>query len=361
MAASVFANDQSSRPTVFGRIFPPDNDWLARAPKEDTLLPDLPIIDTHHHLWDLPNFRYLFEEFLADAMTGHKLIGTVFADCFAMYRADGPVHMRPVGETEFALGVAAMSASGCYGPARVAAGMFGAADLNLGSAIEEVLQAHIAAGNGRFKGIRFATTWDASEDVISSNPGTRAHMLLEPKIRQALRKLADLKLSYDAWVYFTQLDELANTASALPDLLIIMDHCGGPLGYGPYARNKEENFARWRAGIREVARHPNVFCKLGGVLGRGAAFDYIHAERPPTSEHLAALWRPWFETCIEAFGAERCMFESNFPVDKMGVSYATLWNTFKRICAGASDTELKWLFAGTARRAYRLESEFPAI
>ncbi len=354
MNATLF-DATSKRPTEFGRIFPPDPEWLARQEPEEILFPDLPIIDPHHHLWDLPGLRYMLDDLVADAGSGHNVVGTVFADCLSMYRADGPAHFRPVGETEFALGVSAMSRSGQFGPTRAVAGIVGHADLGLGAAVEDVLQAHVQAGNGRFKGIRFAASWDASPAITNSHPGSRPHMLAEPNVREGLRKLAGMGLTYDSWTYFTQLDELADAADAVPDLRIIMNHCGGPLGYGPYGQDKDAHFNRWKAGVLAVAQRPNVVCKLGGVLGRGAAYDYIHAAVPPTSQELAEAWRPWFETCIEAFGPSRCMFESNFPVEKMGTGWAVLWNAFKRIAARASEDERRELFAGTARRVYQLE------
>jgi len=342
-------------PTQYGRIHPPDEAWLARAPREPILEPDLPIIDTHHHLWVRPNHRYLLDELLADLRTGHHVVATVFLECHSMYRADGPVEMRPVGETEFVAGTAAMSDSGQYGPTRVAAGIVGFADLTLGERVEPVLQAHIRAGGGRFRGVRHSTAWDASPIIGTFGIATGPHGMQGKEFRAGLARLTALGLSLDAWVFHPQLADAVELARSVPDANIIMGHVGGPLGYGPYTGKRDEVFAAWKAGILELATCPNVTMKLGGMMMRLAAFDYGAAAAPISSEGLATLWRPYIEPCIERFGANRCMFESNFPVDKMGIGYGPLWNALKRIAAGASADEKLALFSGTARRAYRLQ------
>lgn len=344
----------SKEPTRFGRIFAPDDAWLARQPREPVLDPDLPIIDTHHHLWHRPDHRYLLDEFLADVRTGHNVVATVFVECNAMYRADGPAEMRPVGQTEFVAGVAAMSASGAYGPVRVAAGIVGFADLTLGDRVEAVLEAHVRAGGGRFRGVRHPGGWDASDVIGNSHAITAPHLFRRPDFRAGLRRLTALGLSFDAWLFHPQLADIIDLARAFPDANIIMGHVGGPLGYGPYGARRDEVFASWKASMTELAKCPNVTLKLGGMLMRLAAFDYKTMEAPPSSAELAAFWGPYMGTCIELFGPDRCMFESNFPVEKMGTGYATLWNAFKRIAAGASADEKLALFSGTARRAYRL-------
>jgi predicted TIM-barrel fold metal-dependent hydrolase len=343
------------RPTRFGRIRPPDPAWLARAPAEAILEPDLSIVDTHHHLWQRPDHRYLLDELLADLRTGHAVAATVFVECHAMYRAAGPPELRAVGETEFVAGVAAMSDSGLYGPARVAAGIVGFADLTLGDRVEPVLEAHLRAGGGRFRGVRHAAAWDASEVIGNSATATGPGLMQRADFRAGLARLTALGLSLDAWVFHPQLADAVDLARACPSATIVVGHCGGPLGYGPYAGRRDEVFAAWHAAITELARCENVTMKLGGMMMRLAAYDYGAAAAPPSSAELAALWRPWIEHCIERFGARRCMFESNFPVDKMGIGYAALWNAFKRIAAGASPDEKLALFSGTARRVYRLE------
>ena len=342
----------------FGRIYRPDEAWLARCTPEGVLDPDIPIIDTHHHLWERADHRYLLPELLADLASGtpgatHNVIATVFLQCHAMYRAQGPEEMRPVGETEFVAGVAAMSDSGGYGKTHVAAGIVGFADLTLGDRVEPVLEAHVRAGGGRFRGVRHSGNWDA--DPVIGNGASGPDIYRRADFRAGLARLAALGLSLDAWVFHTQLEDVIELARAYPATNIVMGHVGGVLGYGPYAGRRDEVFAAWKPRIAELARCPNVTMKLGGMMMRSALCDYPRAERPPSSEELAALWRPYMETCIERFGARRCMFESNFPVEKMGIGWVPLWNAFKRIAAGASAEEKQALFAGTARRVYRLE------
>lgn len=341
-------------PTRYGRIHMPDEAWLAKLPREPVLDPDLPIIDTHHHLWDRGGYRYLLHELVADIGSGHNVVATVFVQCNAMYRAGGPAEMRPVGETEFVAGVAAMSESGGYGPCRVAAGIVGYADLALGDRVEPVLEAHLRAGGGRFRGVRQQGAWDASEVIGNSRPDTGPGLYRRADFRAGLRRLTRLGLALDAWLFHPQLADVVDLARAAPDATIILGHVGGPLGYGPYAGRRDEVFAAWKAAMTELARCPNVTLKLGGMMMRLAAYDYGASPVPASSEQLADYWRPWMLTGIELFGAERCMFESNFPVEKMGASWVPLWNAFKRIASGASAAEKLALFSGTAKRAYRL-------
>jgi predicted TIM-barrel fold metal-dependent hydrolase len=338
--------------TKFGRIFAPDEAWLAKALQEDILDRDLPIIDTHHHLWQRPDHRYLLHNLIADMGTGHNIVATVFLQCHAMYRASGPEEMRPVGETEFVAGIAAMSDSGGYGSTRVAAGIVGYADLTLGERVEAVLEAQVRAGGGRFRGVRHSGNWDADPIIGNGAPGPDIYKRAD--FRAGLARLSAMGLSLDAWTFHTQLGDVIDLARAFPTANIIMGHCGGVLGYGPYAGKRDEIYAGWKANIAELAKCPNVTMKLGGMMMRAALFDYKGAERPVTSEELAALWRPYIEFCIEKFGPRRCMFESNFPVEKMGIGWVALWNAFKRIAAGASPDEKRALFHDTAQRIYRL-------
>jgi predicted TIM-barrel fold metal-dependent hydrolase len=252
-------------------------------------------------------------------------------------------------------GIAAMSASGLYGPTRVAAGIVGFADLTLGDRVEPVLEAHIRAGGGRFRGVRHSAAWDASEVIGNSATARGPHLMAQADFRAGLARLTALGLSLDAWVFHPQLADLVDLARAFPAANIIAGHVGGPLGYGPYAGKRDEVFASWKARIVELARCENVVMKLGGMMMRLAAYDYGVLPVPPSSAELAAYWRPYIETCIERFGPARCMFESNFPVEKMGIGYAALWNAFKRITAGATAEEKHAMFSGTARRVYRLD------
>jgi predicted TIM-barrel fold metal-dependent hydrolase len=332
---------------------PVREDWLAlRA--EPILEPDLPIIDPHHHLWDRPGWRYMHPEFFADLASGHNVIATVFVQARAMHRADGPEAIRPVGETEFVNGVAAMGASGIYGACRPCAGIVGHADLRLGAAVEPVLHAHLRAGGGRFRGIRHIVAWDADPTVL--NPGNPAPpgLLADAAFREGFARLAPLDLSFEAWLYHPQIPELTALARAFPGTAIVLNHVGGPLGIGAYAGRHREIFPGWAASIRELATCPNVFVKLGGLGMRINGFGFEDKPLPPSSDDLGAAWKPYFDTCIEAFGAGRCMYESNFPVDKGSYSYPVFWNACKKLAAGASAPEKDALFRGSAARFYRL-------
>jgi L-fuconolactonase len=329
-------------------------DWLARR-QEEILDPDLPIVDPHHHLVDRENTgRYLLPDLLADTGTGHNITATVYLEWLSMYRAGGPDELRPVGEVEFANGVAAMAASGAYGKTRVCAGIVGYADLMLGGQVEPVLEAMIAAGGGRFRGIRYITASHPDDAARGSSVNRPAGLLMEPRVREGFARLHPLGLSFDAWMYFTQLGELLDLARTFPETPIVLNHVGGAIGIGPYAGRRDEVFAEWRGRIAELAACPNVHVKLGGLGMRLFGFDVLTGELPPSSEQLAAAWRPYLETCIAAFRAHRAMFESNFPVDKGSCGYQALWNAFKRIAAGSSADEKTALFAGTATRFYRL-------
>jgi predicted TIM-barrel fold metal-dependent hydrolase len=333
------------------------HDWLA-SQREEIIEPDLPIVDPHHHLVDRPETgRYLLPELLADTGSGHNITATVYLEWLSMYRADGPAEMRPVGEVEFANGVAAMAASGTYGKTQVCAGIVGTADLSLGAAVERVLEAEIEAGGGsggRFRGIRYITATHPQQAAWGSPVLRPAGLLMQPKVREGFARLAPLGLGFDAWMYHTQLGELVELARAFPDTPIVLDHVGGAIGLGPYAGRRDAAFAEWKDRIAELGACPNVHIKLGGLGMRLFGFDVHLGERPPSSVQLAAAWRPYVETCIAAFGAERAMFESNFPVDKGSGSYHAFWNAFKRLAAGCSAREKAALFSGTATRFYRL-------
>ena len=321
---------------------------------EETLDAALPIIDSHHHLLVHTGERYLLEEYAADVASGHNIIASVYIECSAMYRQTGPQALRCVGEVEFAAGMAAMSESGLYGPTRVCAAIVGAADFTLGAAVDEVLVAHQAASGGRLRGIRGAANWDADPSV---NTGTRPFapqgLLASAKFREGFAKLAEHQLSFDAWQYHPQMAEVAALAQAFPDTTLIVDHCGGLLGIGPYARS--DNFTFWKAMMTEVARCPNVVIKLGGLGPPRCGFGFEKRSTPASSVELADTWRPYIETCIELFGPGRAMFESNFPPDKVSGSYRRFWNAFKIITAGYSPAEKDALYRGTAARVYRIE------
>jgi predicted TIM-barrel fold metal-dependent hydrolase len=340
--------------TASGLYADPREDWLAQH-TEEIIDPKRPIVDPHHHLWDRGGLRYMIEEISTDIASGHNIIATVYVEARSMYRAGGPEEFRPVNEVEFANGAAAMSASGGYGPALICAGIVGHANLLLGDRVKAVLEAEIAAGQGRFRGIRHSSAWD-SEAAVASMYATRPKgLLLDHTYRKGFACLAPLGLSFDAWLFHPQLSDFVDLARAFPDTKMVLDHCGGPVGLGRFAGRREETFPAWKASIQEVAKCPNVSVKLGGLAMRLLGFDFHERAKPPSSEQAAAAWRPYIETCIEVFGPQRCMFESNFPPDKGQCSYQVIFNAFKRIAAPYSEAEKTALFSKTATDVYRLK------
>ena len=336
------------------------NDWLALT-TEPTLEPQLPICDPHHHFWDLrlariPYQRYLLDELNADIHGGHDVRSTVFIEARAMYRADGPEELRPVGEVEFVQGLAAASASGLYGPARAAAAIVGHANLNLGDRVAPVLDALQAASPNRFRGIRHSVTWDPDPTVENTAAHKKPHQLASAEFRAGARVLARRGLSLEGWLYFPQLPELAEFAKAVPDLSIVLNHIGGLLRVGPYANRDGEVLAMWRSGIAAVAACPNVTVKLGGIGMPRTGFDWHERATPIGSEELAASMTPLVTYCIEQFGPNRCMFESNFPVDKVSFSYNVMYNAFKRLSRSYSPAERAQMFHDTAVRVYKIGS-----
>ena len=341
---------------------------------ETIIEPDLPIIDPHHHLWDLrpllpafPEPRHPFIEAIAgapyytfdalhgDMTSGHNVVGTVFMECGAFYNPALGDTMKSVGEVEFVNGVAAQGASGLYGDVRPCAAIVGHADLSLGDAVRPVVEALIAAGNGRFRGIRHAAAWDEDPQVLGPPFHAPEGLYRSDAFREGFAAYADLGLTFDAWLLEPQLPDVIDLARAFPDQSIILDHCGTPLNIAGYRGTLSDRFDGWRANIRLLAECPNVSVKLGGLA---MAFCGMPADGPAKgmgSKTLAELWRPYIETCIEAFGPDRAMFESNYPVDRWGASYPVLWNAFKRVVSAASPHEKRDLFAGTAARVYSID------
>lgn len=339
---------------VSSGYLPVRENWLARH-AEPALDPRRPIIDCHHHLWDRPGWRYLLDEFLADIRSGHNVVGTVYVQARAMHRAVGPAEFRPVGETEFANGVAAMAASGTYGPVAVCAGLVGFADLSAGARVRDVLEAHLRAGGGRFRGVRQITAWSPDPALHHASSALRGGLMSEPAFQEGFATLAPLGLSFDAWLFHPQLEELIELAQAFPDTTIVLDHLGTPLGIGPWTGLRREVFDAWAGCVRRLGQCPNVAVKIGGLGMHANGFGFAYADDPPTSAILAEAWRPYFEICVRAFGPARCMFESNFPVDKSSYSYGVFWNACKLMSAGFTGDEQDDLFGGTAKRVYRLD------
>jgi len=326
--------------------------WHAQY-TEAAIQPELPIIDAHHHMWDRPPEHYGLYELLDEFGQGHDIIASVFVECTAMFKADGPELLRPVGETEYVNGVAAMSASGIYGKSRVCAAIVGYADLRAGGAIRDLLAAHVRAGGGRFRGVR----QQAQNDPVLGSMARRtppAGLLLDADFRAGFAALADFDLGFDTYLYGSQLPQLRDLAQAFPSTPIILNHCGAPLLIGPYAERRAAVVETWAEDIARLAECPNVTVKIGGLGMMGFGFGFNEGETPPSSDQLALAWRPFVETCLRAFGPERAMFESNFPVDKQSCSYPVLWNAYKKLAAGLSAAERAEVFAGTAKRVYRI-------
>nr|WP_294512355.1 amidohydrolase family protein [uncultured Rhodopila sp.] len=336
------SQEQARQPFPHPSVRP---DWLAKL-HEDIIDPAQPIIDPHHHLWRARPDRYLLEDLTADIQTGHTVLATVFIQCGQEYRPTGPLELRPVGETEFVATAARDSKTLC-------AGIVGHADCTLAERIDSVLQAHIEAGNGRFKGIRHIGAYDPGI-APTSPPGAPPGLYKDPAFRAGFARLRRLGLTFEAWLYHPQLADLLDLLRAFPDQKVVLNHVGGPLGVGPYADRRAEVFAQWRAYITELAECRNLHIKLGGLAMAVNGFGFEQQPLPPSSGELAAAWRPYFEHAIETFGTDRCMFESNFPVDKGMCAYPVLWNAFKRIATGCSDDEKAALFHRTAQRFYDL-------
>ena len=326
--------------------------WLELT-QEDVLDPDLPICDPHHHLWDKPGDRYMIDEISRDVGSGHNIVQTVFVEVDAMYRSSGPEEMRPIGESEWVRGIGAQSDSGLYGRTKVATGIVGYANLNLGSSVEPVLEAMESVSSGRFRSVRHTCSWDEYEPLRSHRSGWPG-MMAETKFREGLSKLIDRGHSFDALVYHPQLSELTELVDAFPNGVFVLNHIGRPLGVGPYQGHRDKVYEVWKKDMAKLAERSNVLVKVGGLGNRVSGFGWDTQPEPPNSQELVEKTSPYYLYTIEVFGSERCMFESNFPVDKNSYSYKTIWNSFKRMTQGFSSTEKTWLFHDTAAKAYRL-------
>ena len=323
--------------------------------REEILEPGLPIIDAHHHMWERGGHRYLLDDYLADVRTGHNIRASVFIECGAFYRKNTPALMQTVGEVEFANGIAAMAASGLYGDTRVCAGIVGSADLRAGADVAKVLDAHMAKSD-RFRGIRFIVKWDADEELNTGRYKPPPGLMQDRAWRAGFAMLGPRKLSFDTMVYHTQLLELADLARAFPETTIVLNHIGGLIAHTrTYTARKDEAIAQWRSSMAELAKCPNVHVKLGGLGMSYLGLGLDKLDKPAPSEELARAWGPIFEHCIDKFGPDRCMFESNFPPDRETCDFPVLWNAFKRVAARYSADEKRALFYGTAAKVYRLD------
>jgi len=337
----------------------PNQRWLDQR-VEEILEPGLPIVDAHHHLWNEPDNCYLLNDFAADVGTGHNIVASVFVQCQYSYRESGPLHLRPVGETE-QIELMHREALSPYAESRLCGGIVAFADLLEKDLLDEVLDAHLTASPLHFCGVRQSVARDSHFPAGIVLRPAPAGMLSDRTFRQGVRKVANRNLTFDAMLYHEQIRELTVLAREVEEATIILDHFGTPLGVGYYREREQDTFATWRRDIMELAKCPNVHVKMGGLGMIITGAEYHLRNMPPTSSDLAAKWGPYFDVCIEAFGTRRCLFESNFPVDKAMYSYGVLWNAFKRLTAGASAAEKGDLFMGTASRLYRLALTQPAL
>ncbi len=328
---------------------------------EEALEPGLAICDPHHHLWiyresdHLRDHQYLLNDLLNDLSGGHNIKSTVAVECRAEFLKDGPPEMRPIGETRFVAELTEECQSG--DGIRVAAGIVGSADLDLGDAIRPVLEAQIEAGRGRFRGIRHTASWDASDAVRNGFTNPPPGLYLDRVFREGFAHLEQLGLTFEAWCYHPQLLDVASLARSFPNTTIIMNHLGGPLGIGPYSKRRAEVFAQWQNGLTELAACPNVHIKLGGIQMDVNGFGWEDRVLPPTSEELVKITTPYHLHAIEKFGVDRAMFQGNYPVDKLSCGYTVLWNSFKLIVSDASPEEKAKLFHDNATCLYHLEDQ----
>jgi L-fuconolactonase len=330
--------------------------WRAQV-TEDIIDPERPIVDPHHHLgsgWKMKIPDYLLEDLWGDTGSGHKIEKTVFIECGTNYRETGPDHLKPVGETEFVADIAVQSASAISDKA-VIAGIVSHADLTLGEALDEVLEAHEAAGKSLFRGLRHAGAHHPHPEEAFIAGKHPSGLFLDEAFQAGVRLLGQRGYTYESWHYHTQLRDFYTLAKAAPETTIILDHFGTPLGTKSFRKQREAIFQQWQADIVTLAECPNVYAKLGGLAMPDNGFGWHEAAKPATSDELVAAQKRYYLYTIECFGVDRCMFESNFPVDKLSISYAVLWNAFKKIVANFSEDEKHALFYGTAAKLYRLE------
>jgi len=311
---------------------------------------ELEICDAHHHIWDFPTSKYLADELLEDFVSGHNVTSSVYMECGHAYDTSLPKHLASTGETKFIENFAEEILKRTNGDVAACKAIVSYTDLCLGSRTQESLEAHLAASN-RFCGVRHATGWDADKNIRNAHTKPTEGLMLTKEFSNGIRALTKLNLSFDAWLYHPQILEFATLAKNHPNQIMVLDHVGGPLGIGRYAGARKLVYEQWKKNISLLATQENVYVKLGGLA---MSITGMVNKRLPNIDtiQLAALTAPYYLHVIDKFGAERCIFESNFPVDKVGVSYSTLWNSFKYITQSFSPSEKLALFKGTAEKIY---------
>ena len=326
------------------------NAWLDQV-TEEIIDSGREIVDPHHHLWNRGGSVYETAELWLDTQSGHNVVQTVFVECRASYREGGPEHLRPVGETEY---VVAMAEETDAAPGKATiAGIVAHADLR-SPELDAVLDAHEAAGRGRFRGIRHAGAHDPEPDALYIPGRAPAGLYADPAFRRGVARLGERGLTYDTWHYHHQNRDFCDLARAVPGTTMVLDHFGTPLGVGRFEGKHDEIFPAWQDDIAAIAECPNVVAKLGGLAMPDNGFGWQAREAPPSSDEFVEAQARWYHHAIECFGPERCMFESNFPVDRVSISYPVLWNGLKKIVADHDSAAQAAMFAGTARRVYGL-------
>ena len=331
---------------------PGSQEWLESV-DEPVIDPEREIVDPHHHLWPTgEGMSYDVDALVADTTGGHNLVATVFVQCGAAHRRDGPAEFRPVGETEF-VAAAARDLARRFPDAPPIAGLVAHADLTH-PGLDEVLDAHAAASDGLLRGIRHALAHSIEPEAQRIVGRSPARLAGEEAFREGVRRLGEWGLTYDSWHFHYQNAEFAELARVCPETVCVLDHFGTPLGVGRWAGRADEVFAEWAPTIEAIARQPNVVAKLGGLAMPDNGYRWDTADRPPTSDEFVDAQARWYHHTIEAFGPDRCMFESNFPVDRLSLSARVLWNGLQKVAARYSEAEQDQMFSGTARRVYRV-------
>ena len=331
-------------------------DWLNQV-KEEIIDPQLPIIDPHHHLWNgddqlAGSFPYLIEHLNEDIFSGHNIEGTIFMECAAGYYLKGEEKYKPVGETEFVINL--INESKKLKKSTNIIGIIGYADLMLGNEVKDVLDLHLLKGEGLFKGIRHAAGWDKNSEIHNSHSNPIENIYYNKSFRLGAEELIKLSLTFDAWHYHHQIKDLSNFAISYPELTIVHDHFGGPLGVGPYEGKKKEIFQKWKDDISLLSESKNVFAKLGGLAMPVNGWNFHKQDKPASSDQILDMHFEYYQHTINCFGVDRCMFESNFPVDKRSISYHVLWNAFKKMVQDYSAEDKNKLFFKNAKDVYRV-------
>ena len=327
----------------------PSQQWLDQV-IEPTIDPERIIVDPHHHLWNRPDWNYVLEHLWADTDTGHNVTKTVFLECRSNYSETGQEYLKPVGETTFVEAIATASREGIGSEI---AGIV--AHANLASVhLDEILDAHKEAANGLLRGIRHSIARDTKPEALSIPGRAPEGLSSDEDFRRGLNRLGQRGLTYESWLYHHQILDFRDMAKATPNTTFVLDHFGTPLGVGAYSGQREKIFEIWREDIAALSDCPNVVAKLGGLAMPDNGFGWEHRKLPPSSDEFVEEQARYYHHTIQCFGADRCMFESNFPVDRISISYHTLWNGLKKIAAEYREDEQTALFSGTANRVYTL-------